>query len=110
MAACASRERFFGTRGDGAKEIPPEVRPGTPNRLRTDGRVGTSDPARAEPPTETGQGLGAGSCVLRGWGWAPHLKPRDRGIGAGRGGSSLGSRLCIEWLEGGGTLGNITTL
>ena len=25
-------------------------------------------------------------------------------------GSSLGSRLCTEWLEGGGGLGNITTL
>lgn len=66
MAACASRERFFGTRGHGAKEIPQEVRPGTPNRLRTDGRVGTSDPARAGATDRDLAGTGRGKlCAAR---------------------------------------------
>lgn len=105
------RENAFLGRGAMVpKRSPKKCGPGLRTACEPMVALGLVTPRGLEPPTETWQGLGAGSCVLRGWGWAPHLKPRDRGIGAGRGGSSLGSRLCIEWLEGGGSLGNITTL
>ena len=128
MAASASRECFIGTRGHGAKEIPPEVRSGTPSRLRTDGRVGTSDPASAgatdRGPAGTGRGKpcagrlgpGASSGRIRVRRCLPGCSQDQRAALEAKGkrdwgeGSSLGSRLCTEWLEGGGGLGNITTL
>lgn len=54
------RENAFWDEGRWCCKEIPEARPGTPNRLRTDGRVGTSDPARAEPPTGDRAGTGRG--------------------------------------------------
>ena len=105
MAACDSRECFFGTRAMVPKRSPKKCGPGLRTACEPMVALGLVTPRGLEPPTETWQGLGAGSCVLRGWGWAPAqkglecaaacldairtsappLKPRERGIGGGRG-------------------------
>lgn len=73
---------LFWDEGHGAKEIPQEVRSGTPNRLRTDGRVGTSDPARAGATDRDLAGTGRGKlCAAR--------------LGLGASSEGVGVRRCL---------------